>query len=102
MRSLGGGADDYLTKPISPAQLPARVTAIIRRQTRGYDAKLTGGDVELGLERKRVKRDGKSIHLEPTEFRLLEHFMRNQGRVYLRDQLLYSVLGMMFMWACVR
>ena len=102
MRSLGGGADDYLTKPISLAQLPARVTAIIRRQTRGYDAKFTGGDVELDLERKRVKRDGASTHLEPTEFRLLEHFMRNQGRVYLRDQLLYSVLGMMFMWACVR
>jgi two-component system phosphate regulon response regulator PhoB len=63
---------------------------------------LGGGDVELGLERKRVKRDGKSIHLEPTEFRLLEHFMRSQGRVYLRDQLLDIVLGMMFMWACVR
>jgi two-component system phosphate regulon response regulator PhoB len=99
---LGGGADDYLTKPISPAQLPARVTAIIWRQTRGYDAKLTGGDVELDLERKRVKRDGTSIHLGPTKFRLLEHFMRSQGRVYLRDQLLDSVLGMMFMWACER
>ncbi len=93
LRGLDGGADDYVTKPFSPAELLARVRAIIRRQTRGYDAKLTGGDIELDLEQKRVKRDGTSIHLGPTEFRLLEHFMRNQGRVYSRDQLLDSVWG---------
>ncbi|MEK9729054.1 MAG: winged helix-turn-helix domain-containing protein, partial [Alphaproteobacteria bacterium] len=52
---------------------------------------LTGGDIELDLETKRVLRGGTSIHLGPTEFRLLEHFMRNQGRVYSRDQLLDSV-----------
>jgi len=45
------------------------------------------------LETKRVLRGGTSIHLGPTEFRLLEHFMRNQGRVYSRDQLLDSVWG---------
>ena len=93
MRGLDGGAGDYVTKPFSPAELLARVRAIIRRQTRGYDAKLTGGDIELDLKKKRVKRDGTSIHLGPTEFRLLEHFMRNQGRVYSRDQLLDSVWG---------
>ena len=93
LRGLDGGADDYVTKPFSPAELLARVRAIIRRQTCGYDAKLTGGDIELDLEQKRVKRDGTSIHLGPTEFRLLEYFMRNQGRVYSRDQLLDSVWG---------
>ena len=91
LRGLDGGADDYVTKPFSPAELLARVRAIIRRQTRGYDAKLTGGGIELDLEQKRVMRSGTSIHLGPTEFRLLEHFMRNQGRVYSRDQLLDSV-----------
>lgn len=93
LRGLDGGADDYVTKPFSPAELMARVRAIIRRQTRGYDAKLTGGGIELDLEQKRVMRSGTSIHLGPTEFRLLEHFMRNQGRVYSRDQLLDSVWG---------
>ena len=50
LRGLDGGADDYVTKPFGPAKLLARVRAIIRRQTRGYDAKLTGGDTELDLE----------------------------------------------------
>ncbi len=52
LRGLDGGADDYVTKPFSPAELLARVRAIIRRQTRGYDAKLTGGGIELDLEQK--------------------------------------------------
>ena len=93
LRGLNGGADDYVTKPFSPAELVARIRAILRRNARGYDAKLTGGDIELDLETKRVLRGGNIIHLGPTEFRLLEHFMRNQGRVYSRDQLLDSVWG---------
>lgn len=93
LRGLDGGADDYITKPFSPAELLARVRAIIRRYSGGYGAMLTGADIELDLEKKRVKRNGQPIHLGPTEFRLLEHFMRNQGRVYSRDQLLDSVWG---------
>ena len=51
LRGLDGGADDYVTKPFSPAELLARVRAIIRRQTRSYDAKLTSGGIELDLEK---------------------------------------------------
>ena len=80
----------------------ARIRAILRRNARGYDAKLTGGDIELDLETKRVLRGGNIIHLGPTEFRLLEHFMRNQGRVYSRDQLLDSVWAMMSMSECAQ
>ena len=93
LRGLDGGADDYVTKPFSPAELLARVRAIIRRQTRDYDTRLIAGGIELDLEKKRVMRDNTAIHLGPIEFRLLEHFMRNQGRVYSRDQLLDSVWG---------
>ena len=89
LRGLDGGADDYVTKPFSPAELVARIKAVLRRHSRGYDGRLTGGDIELDLEQKRVLRDGTSIHLGPTEFRLLEHFMRN-----FRDQLLARYVGM--------
>jgi len=102
LRGLDGGADDYVTKPFSPAELVARIKAVLRHHSRGYDGRLTGGDIELDLEKKRVLRDGTSIHLGPTEFRLLEHFMRNQGRVYSRDQLLDSVWAMMSMSECAQ
>ncbi len=93
LRGLDGGADDYVTKPFSPAELLARIRALLRRHSGGYESQLIGGDIELDLETKRVKRAGSAIHLGPTEFKLLEHFMRNQGRVYSRDQLLDSVWG---------
>ncbi len=93
LRGLDGGADDYVTKPFSPAELMARVRAVLRRHSGGYGALLVGGDIELNLEKKRVTRDGTPVHLGPTEFRLLEYFLRNQGRVYSRDQLLDHVWG---------
>ena len=49
LRGLDGGADDYVTKPFSPAELVARIKAVLRRHSRGYDGRLTGGDIELDL-----------------------------------------------------
>jgi two-component system phosphate regulon response regulator PhoB len=93
LRGLNGGADDYVTKPFSPAELLARVHALLRRTSGGHNNLLSCSGLELDLERKRVMRDGQLIHLGPTEFRLLEHFLRNQRRVYSRSQLLDTVWG---------
>ncbi len=93
LRGLNGGADDYISKPFSPAELVARVHALLRRTTGGHNNILSYSGLELDLERKRVTRDGREINLSPTEFRLLEHFLRNKGRVYSRSQLLDSVWG---------
>ena len=93
LRGLDGGADDYITKPFSPAELLARARALLRRTTGGHNTILSYQDIELDVETKRVTRDQTPIHLGPTEFRLLEHLLRNQGRVYSRRQLLDQVWG---------
>ena len=93
LRGLDGGADDYVVKPFSPAELMARIRALLRRSSGSANNKLSCGDLEMNLESKKVTRDGTKIKLGPTEFRLLEHFLRNQGRVYSRDQLLDQVWG---------
>ena len=93
LRGLDGGADDYMTKPFSPAELLARARALLRRTTGGHTTILSYEDIEMDMEKKRVTRDRIPIHLGPTEFRLLEHFLRNQERVYSRSQLLDNVWG---------
>lgn len=93
LRGLNGGADDYITKPFSPAELLARVHALLRRTSGGHNNILSCFGLVLDIEKKRVMRDGQVIHLGPTEFRLLEHFLRNKGRVYSRSQLLDAAWG---------
>ena len=65
LRGLNGGADDYVTKPFSPAELLARVHALLRRTSGGHNNLLSCSGLELDLERKRVMRDGQLIHLGP-------------------------------------
>jgi len=94
IRGLDSGADDYVTKPFSPSELIARVRAVIRRARPSTDAdKLIFADLEMDLVAFRVQRGGRRIHLGPTEFRLLRHFMEHPGRVFSREQLLDSVWG---------
>ena len=94
VRGLDTGADDYLTKPCSMTELIARIRAVLRRIRPGLaDDRVGHGDIIIDRVAHRVRRAGKEVHLGPTEFRLLDHFMRHPGRVFSREQLLDAVWG---------
>lgn len=94
VRGLETGADDYVIKPYSVAELMARVRTQLRRtrptamgQTLSYE------DIQLDAETYRVTRGDNALKLGPTEFRLLSTFMEKPGRVWSREQLLDRVWG---------
>lgn len=94
VRGLDSGADDYVVKPFSPNELIARLRAVIRRARPAAAAEtLRFSDLALDLSAHKVARDGKPIHLGPTEFRLLRFLMERPGRVFSREQLLDAVWG---------
>jgi two-component system, OmpR family, phosphate regulon response regulator PhoB len=94
VRGLNSGADDYVVKPFSPAELIARLRAVIRRaQPATAEEILRFADLAMDLVAHRVTRDGRPIHLGPTEFRLLRFLMQHPGRVFSREQLLDHVWG---------
>jgi len=94
VRGLDSGADDYVVKPFSPNELIARLRAVIRRARPASNAEtLRFSDLALDLSAHKASRDGKPIHLGPTEFRLLRFLMERPGRVFSREQLLDAVWG---------
>ena len=94
VRGLNTGADDYITKPFSMDSLLARMRALLRRSgavpVRGQHM---FHDITMDLTSHRVQRNGRFIHLGPTEFRLLEFLMQHPRRVFSREELLNSVWG---------
>ena len=95
---LDYGADDYITKPFNILEVKARIKAIMRRTARGNEAKDTAKVVEKGgmrlvCDSRRVYIDGKEINLTAKEFEVLELLMKNQGKVYSRENLLKLVWG---------
>ncbi len=86
---LASGADECLGRPLMPETLVGRVLAALRHSARHSAAPqvLTFHDLEIDLAAYVVRRNGQIIHLAPTEFRLLVHFMRNPRRVHSRNEL---------------
>lgn len=90
------GADDYVTKPYSKAELVARIRAVLRRQSEVAplaDSILIAGPVRIDVERHQVDINNISVALPLKEFELLEFLVRNSGRVLTRAQLIDRVWG---------
>jgi len=87
------GADDYVTKPFSPRELRARIKAVLRRFADADSPVFRFGDTEVDFGRCEVKRAGRVIDLSALEFKLLTVFVRSEGRVLTRDQLLDAAWG---------
>jgi two-component system, OmpR family, KDP operon response regulator KdpE len=97
VKGLDAGADDYVTKPFSVAELTARMRAHLRRRRRPDTPQrqiaFDGGRLAIDLDGQRVVRDGQDVHVSPTEFRLLAYLAVNAGRVIPHRELITQVWG---------
>ncbi len=94
VRGLDAGADDYLVKPFSPAELIARIRAVFRRFRPALSEKiLSFAGIKMDVSGHKVTRNDAEVHLSPTEFSLLRYFLEHPARVFSREQLLDAVWG---------
>ena len=93
IEALDLGADDYLTKPFGIGELLARVRALLRRGKESPIPVLELGEITIELANHRVTRNGKEVHLTPTEFDLLAVLAQNRGKLMTHRQLLQQVWG---------
>lgn len=96
VRGLDLGADDYLTKPFSFDVLLARLRALVRRKGAERPDRFTYADLELDRIRHSARRGDTKLDLTPTEFRLLEYFLRHPEEVVRRTELLEKVWDLQF------
>ena len=94
--ALDGGADDYLTKPFDLEELLARMRALVRRADQPLASRIQIGDLKIDLRSHRVWRGEKLVDLSSREFALLEYFVRHQGQVLSRQQILSAVWDFAF------
>jgi two-component system response regulator MprA len=90
VKGLNLGADDYITKPFQLEELLARIKARLRQNPKNSPVKIIG-DLILNEDTHEVKRDGKSIELTATEFKLLDFLLSNPGKVLTRDMILSKI-----------
>lgn len=94
VRALDIGADDYIVKPFAVDAVLARIRALLRRSGAApVKGRLAWQDIVMDQDAHRVTRAGRALHLGPTEYRLLEFFLQNPGRVFSRGQVLDAVWG---------
>lgn len=93
VKGLDLGADDYLPKPFDFDELVARIRAQLRHDRQQHGSLLQAGDLTLDLKARRVSRGNRAFDLTSREFALLEFFLRHQGQVLTRSQLLNGVWG---------
>lgn len=90
---LDHGADDYMTKPFSPAELMAHLRALMRRQGSVIFESVDAGDVSLKLDSHELARDEKTIHLSKTEFALAKMLMSNKERILPKEMIIEKIWG---------
>lgn len=93
VEALDSGADDYVVKPFSPAELLARIRAHLRRAPEMPESELQIGDFEIDFDARVVRVRGKQVHLTPKEYDLLTFMARNPGKVLTHRHLLAAVWG---------
>jgi len=90
---LNLGADDYVTKPFSIKELLARSAAFLRRRKQSEKDSYKFGDFSLDISARKLTKKNKEIELSPKEYKLLEFFLKKQGKALTRDEILNAVWG---------
>lgn len=99
IEGLAIGADDYLTKPFSARELVGRVKALIRRSYRDSSPLadyliFNNGDLEIDINKMKVKKDGQYVNLTTNEFKILLALLTNPGQIFSREQLVERAFGL--------